>query len=65
MTYLTRPEMIAAANHLIRCLEREADEDASQWALEIINGLYGEAVRKYAGLRDRLAAPIVREEDSL
>lgn len=60
--YLTRPEMITAAHSLIRCLEREADEDASQWALEIINGLYGEAVRKYADLRDRLAASVIRDE---
>lgn len=52
MKYMTREEMIEAAKSLGYCLERGQDEDAQQWALEILNGLYGAAVGKFVAIRD-------------
>jgi hypothetical protein len=61
MKYMARTEMIEAAGHLKYCLEQKADEDAQQWALEILNGLYGLAAKRASDVVDAATRSIDRE----
>ena len=49
---MSRDEMIKATESLAYCLRGGHDADAQQWCLEILNGLYGDAVRRVAAVRE-------------
>jgi hypothetical protein len=57
MKYETnRAELIKASESLTHCLEEGQDEDAQQWCLQIINGLYGMVCEKVAIARRSMDA---------
>jgi hypothetical protein len=51
-----RHKLIRAAESLLACVRDGSDEDAQQWAIQILNGLYGVALEKFVKLRNALDA---------